>query len=42
MRNFLIFSCGLLAAYWVDETYCNGIYHRAAIDLLEQIIIHFR
>ncbi len=42
MRNFLLICIGLLAAYWIDQTYYGGVYSRPVIDMLHNIINNYR
>jgi hypothetical protein len=42
MRNILLLCLGLLAAYWIDQTYFGGAYSRPTIDMLHHIIDSYR
>ena len=42
MRNILLLCLGLLAAYWIDQTYLGGAYSRPTIDMLHNIIESYR
>jgi hypothetical protein len=42
MRNILLLCLGLLAAYWIDQTYFGGAYSRPTIDMLHNIIESYR
>jgi hypothetical protein len=42
LRDFLLISVGLLAAYWIDQTFYDGTYSRPVIDMLHAIINSYR
>lgn len=41
-RDFLLICIGLLAAYWIDQTYYGGAYGRPVADMLHNIINSYR
>jgi hypothetical protein len=42
MRGFLVVWIGVAAAYWVDQTYYNGVYSRPVTEMVHQIILSYR
>jgi hypothetical protein len=41
MRAFIIFCVGVLAAYWIDQTYSAGQLSQAFVDMFRMFIRAF-
>jgi hypothetical protein len=42
MRGIIVLCLGLIAAYWLDQHYYNGLYSREAGNMLHQITASFK
>jgi hypothetical protein len=42
MRDIMVPCLGLIAAYWLDQRYCDGLYSRETGNMLQQVAASFK